>query len=242
MRAQCGDQHGLVTSLKRLMNPLMLTDEMLNDEQMSIPDIVIGRLPIYLRTLKLLLEQGQSVTSSQELGQLLGISSAQIRKDLSHFGEFGKQGTGYNVAYLCQQLETILKVDCIWPVVLVGAGHLGHALASYNGFEERGFHIVAVFDSAPEKAGEQLGALSVRPIVDAPRVIQETHCQIAIIAVPATAAQEVSEQLIAAGIKSILCYAPIILNVPPTVRVQYIDPVIHFQHMTYYLDKEGDEE
>ncbi len=219
------------------MNPPVPTDEVLNGEQAAIPDIVIGRLPIYLRTLKLLSEQGQSVTSSQEIGLLLGISSAQIRKDLSHFGEFGKQGTGYNVAYLCHQLEAILKVDCIWPVILIGAGHLGHALASYNGFEERGFRIVAVFDSAADKVGEQLGALSVRPITDALHVIQETHCQIAIIAVPATAAQEVTDLLIAVGIKSILCYAPITLNVPPSVRVEYIDPVIHFQHMTYYLHK-----
>lgn len=222
------------------MNPPMLTHEMLNGEHLStfdIPDIVIGRLPVYLRTLKLLLEQGQFVTSSQELGHFLGISSAQIRKDLSHFGEFGKQGTGYNIAFLCQQLETILKVDCVWPVVLIGAGYLGHALASYNGFEERGFRIVAVFDSAPEKVGEQLATLSVRSLADVPQVVRENRCQIAIIAVPATAAQDVTDLLIDVGIKSILCYAPITLNTPPSVRVQYIDPVIHFQHMTYYLRK-----
>ena len=119
----------------------------------EIPDIVIGRLPVYLRTLRLLNSQNAEVTSSQELGELLGISSAQIRKDLSHFGEFGKQGTGYNVAYLCKQLEKILKVDCVWPVVLVGVGYLGHALASYNGFEHRGFRIVCVFDSSDDKIG-----------------------------------------------------------------------------------------
>ena len=120
----------------------------------DIPDIVIGRLPVYLRTLKLLLDRGKEVTSSQELGELLGISSAQIRKDLSHFGEFGKQGTGYN----------ILKVDCIWPVALVGAGYLGHALASYNGFENRGFKIVAVFDSDITKVGEKIGPTTVEPM------------------------------------------------------------------------------
>ena len=112
-----------------------------NSQKADIPDIVIGRLPIYLRTLRLLAGENadnRDTTSSHELGERLGISSAQIRKDLSHFGEFGKQGTGYNVSYLCRQLEKILKVDCIWPVVLVGAGYLGHALASYNGFENRG--------------------------------------------------------------------------------------------------------
>ncbi len=203
----------------------------------AIPDIVIGRLPVYLRTLRLLNSQGADVTSSQELGELLGISSAQIRKDLSHFGEFGKQGTGYNVAYLCKQLEKILKVDCVWPVVLVGAGYLGHALASYNGFEHRGFRIVAVFDNSPDKVGMAVGERQVEGIAAMPAVVRKYRCQIAILAVPAPAAQGVADQLIEAGIRSILCYAPITLNVPPVVRVEYIDPVISFQHMTFYLDK-----
>lgn len=203
----------------------------------AIPDIVIGRLPIYLRTLRLLSSQGADVTSSQELGDLLGISSAQIRKDLSHFGEFGKQGTGYNVSYLCKQLEKILKVDCVWPVVLVGAGYLGHALASYNGFEHRGFRIVAVFDNNPEKIGTPVGERNIEAISAMPAVVRKYRCQIAILAVPVPAAQEVADQLIEAGIRSILCYAPITLSVPATVRVEYIDPVISFQHMTFYLDK-----
>ena len=203
----------------------------------DIPDIVIGRLPIYLRTLKLLMERGSEVTSSQELGDLLGISSAQIRKDLSHFGEFGKQGTGYNIPFLNKQLEKILKVDCVWPVVMVGAGNLGTALASYNGFENRGFRIVALFDSAPEKIGQQLGAITVQPLEEIPVVVRRTHCQVAVLAVPAAAAQAVSALLIESGINSILCYAPITLSVPENVRVEYIDPVIHFQHMTYYLCK-----
>ena len=209
----------------------------LMDEKEGIPDIVIGRLPVYLRTLKQLLGQGRDVTSSQELGELLGISSAQIRKDLSHFGEFGKQGTGYNATYLCHQLEEILKVDCIWPVVLVGAGYLGHALANYHGFEDRGFRIVAVFDSDATKVGYNLGQLDVQPTSAIRKTIQEKECQIAIIAVPANAAQAVADMLIDSGIQSILCYAPMTLNVPHNVRVQYIDPVIHFQHMTFYLEK-----
>lgn len=203
----------------------------------EIPDIVIGRLPVYLRTLRLLNSQNAEVTSSQELGELLGISSAQIRKDLSHFGEFGKQGTGYNVSYLCRQLEKILKVDCVWPVVLVGAGYLGHALASYNGFEHRGFRIVGVFDSNPDKIGVEVGERPVEPVSAIPATVHKYRCQIAIIAVPAAAAQAVADQLIEAGIRSILCYAPITLSVPPRIRVEYIDPVISFQHMTYYLDK-----
>ena len=204
----------------------------------EIPDIVIGRLPIYLRTLRLLESQGIEVTSSQELGEMLGISSAQIRKDLSHFGEFGKQGTGYNVGFLCTQLEKILKVDCVWPVVLVGAGYLGHALASYNGFEHRGFRIVAVFDSSPDKIGVQLGHLLVEPTTSIAESVRQHRCQIAILAVPASVAQSVADGLVEAGIKSILCYAPITLNVPADMRVEYIDPVISFQHMTYYLNQD----
>ena len=203
----------------------------------EIPDIVIGRLPVYLRTLKQLVEQGRDVTSSQELGELLGISSAQIRKDLSHFGEFGKQGTGYNTAFLCAQLEEILQVDSVWPVVVIGAGNLGQALSSYNGFENRGFRIVAIFDSDPQKVSNIVETLTVQSISEMPEIVKEYGCQIAIIAVPAVGAQEVANGLVEAGIKSILCYAPTTLTLPKDVRVEYIDPVIYFQHMTYYLDK-----
>lgn len=206
----------------------------------SIPDIVIGRLPVYLRTLEQLATDGQEVTSSQELGARLGISSAQIRKDLSHFGEFGKQGTGYNIAYLCKQLAKILRVDRIWPIVLVGAGYLGHALASYDGFEHRGFRIVAVLDSDESKIGRKLGELEVEPFDTAADVIKKHSCQIATLAIPAHAAQSVADVLIKAGIKSLLCYAPITLNAPPHVRVEYIDPVIYFQHMTFYLEHSDD--
>ena len=201
----------------------------------EIPDIVIGRLPVYLRTLRMLASEGREVTSSKELGVRLGISSAQIRKDLSHFGEFGKQGTGYNIPYLCRQLEKILKVDRIWPVILVGAGSLGNAIANYAGFESRGFRVVAVFDNDASKVGQCIGQLKVEDFATIERRVQETKAKIAVIAVPMQAAQKVADALVEAGIASILCYAPITLNVPAYVHVEYIDPVIHFQHMTYYL-------
>lgn len=201
----------------------------------EIPDIVIGRLPVYLRTLRLLADDGREVTSSQELGEHLGISSAQIRKDLSHFGEFGKQGTGYNITFLCNQLQKILNVDRIWPVVLVGAGSLGNAIANYAGFESRGFRIVAIFDEDAEKIGRPMGPVFVDDFGNLKQRIAETNAKIAVIAVPTHAAQRVADQLIEAGLTSILCYAPITLSVPGHVRVEYIDPVIHFQHMTYYL-------
>ncbi len=182
--------------------------------------------------------EGAEVASSQELGRRLGISSAQIRKDLSHFGEFGKQGTGYNVAFLHGELERILQVDCVWSLVVIGAGYLGHALASYAGFENRGFRIVGVFDNDEEKIGVSVGdSLQVQPISNMPGVVKACACRIGVISVPAGAAQEVADALIDAGIRSILSYAPIRLHVPEGVRVEYIDPVVYFQHMTYYLEK-----
>ena len=202
----------------------------------SIPDIVIGRLPVYLRTLRLLADEGREVTSSQELGEHLGISSAQIRKDLSHFGEFGKQGTGYNIDFLCRQLQKILNVDRIWPVMLVGAGSLGTAIANYQEFESSGFRIVSVMDEDPQKIGQPIGiGLVIEDFASLQRRVHELRVQIAVMAVPAHAAQRVANQLVEAGLNSILCYAPITLAVPAQVRVEYIDPVVHFQHMTYYL-------
>ncbi|HIC87792.1 MAG TPA: redox-sensing transcriptional repressor Rex [Anaerolineae bacterium] len=201
----------------------------------KVPDIVVGRLPIYLRALAFLAAEGREITSSQELGDRLGISSAQIRKDLSHFGEFGKQGTGYDIRYLAEQLRRILKVDRIWPVVLVGAGDLGHALANYGGFEGRGFRIVAVFDSDPEKIGRPLGKLVVQDSAHMEDFIRRRGIQIGIIAVPAFAAQKVAKRMVQVGVKAILNYAPITLSVPNGIHVQYIDPAAGLQRMTYYL-------
>ncbi len=200
-----------------------------------IPDIVIGRLPIYLRALSQLSAEGHDITSSHELGQRLGISSAQIRKDLSHFGEFGKQGTGYQIAHLLAQLKQILQVDKEWSVVLIGAGDLGNAIAHYAGFVDRGFRIVGVFDNDPDKVGKGLNGVKVREISELSQTIQEAGVKIAMIATPARVAQQVADQLVAAGIRAILNYAPITLVVPENVHVQYIDPVAHLQRMTYYL-------
>ncbi|HVU10511.1 MAG TPA: redox-sensing transcriptional repressor Rex [Phototrophicaceae bacterium] len=201
----------------------------------TIPDIVISRLPVYLRALERLSQEGQEVTSSHELGKHLGISSAQIRKDLSHFGGFGKQGTGYKIAYLKDQLRQVLKVERDWQVALVGAGDLGSAVARYRGFAERGFHITYVFDSAPEKIGKRVGSFVIRPVDEITQIISENSIKIAMIAVPAENAQQVADTLVSAGVRAILNYAPINLNVPDSVHVQYIDPVLHLQRMTYYL-------
>jgi redox-sensing transcriptional repressor len=201
-----------------------------------IPDIVIGRLPVYLRALQRMQQEGRQVTSSQELGERLGISAAQIRKDLSQFGEFGKQGTGYNIEFLSNQIQDILHVDRVWNVALVGAGDMGHALASYSGFNHRGFHISMIFDNAPEIVGKKIGKYTVLNSETMLAEIKKSGVKVAMLAVPATVAQEVAEQLVEAGVKAILNYAPVSLNLPSDIKIQYIDPAIHLQRMTYYLD------
>jgi redox-sensing transcriptional repressor len=202
---------------------------------LKVPDIVVGRLPLYLRALTQMIQEGKEITSSQELGGRLGISSAQIRKDLSQFGEFGKQGTGYNITYLADQIKKILNVDQIWDVILVGAGDLGHAVSNYAGFIHRGFKIVAVYDNDQNKIGEVVGQHTVKDVSQLKFDVEAGNIEVAMLAVPAGQAQDVSDDLVDAGIVAILCYAPISLKVPPDVFVQYIDPALHLQHMAYYL-------
>ncbi len=202
-----------------------------------IPEIVVGRLPQYLRSLQRMAREGRMVTSSQELGERLGISAAQIRKDLSQFGEFGKQGTGYHIPYLIEQIQKILHVDHEWDVVIVGAGAVGSAIARYKGFANRGFKVKMIFDTDPAKIGSQVGEFIVQDYTSLPEALRQSGIKIAMIAVPSDDAQKVADELVQAGIKAILNYAPLSLNVPPNVRVQYIDPSIHLQRMTYYIDE-----
>lgn len=207
-----------------------------NPTNNNIPDIVIGRLPVYLRALNRLTQEGYVVTSSHELGRRLGISSAQIRKDLSHFGGFGKQGTGYQIAYLEEKLRQVLHVNRDWHVALVGAGDLGSAIGNYRGFVDRGFHVACIFDSSPQKIGTKIGDLTIQAMDELQSTIQTLNIKIAMIAVPAEYAQDVTNTLVQAGVQAILNYAPINLNVPENVHVQYIDPVLHLQRMTYYIE------
>ena len=202
----------------------------------AIPDIVIGRLPIYLRELeRMVRDAGKTTTSSHELAERLGMSSAQIRKDFSHFGEFGKQGTGYHIHYLIDRLTEILNLTHEWPVALVGAGFLGHALASYRGFQRRGFVISCVFDDDPTKIGKTIGDLVVQDAAALESALPARGIAVAILAVPADAAQETVDRLVAAGVRAILSYAPVSLTVPPGVHVSYSDPVVQLQQMAYYL-------
>lgn len=202
----------------------------------SIPDIVVSRLPRYLQALEHLEKDGIQTTSSQELGEFIGISAAQIRKDLSQYGEFGKQGKGYNVHYLIGKLREILKVNRIWDMVLVGAGNLGHAIANYQGFADHGFRIVLIFDSDHQKIGQRAGHLIVQDANQMVDIIRRHGIKIGMITVPVSEAQAVADSLITAGIRAILNYAPITLSVPQGVHVQYVDPIIYLQRMTYYLE------
>ena len=202
----------------------------------DVPDIVIGRLPLYLRALRRLQQDAKMVTSSHELGLRLDISSAQIRKDLSHFGGFGKQGTGYQIEFLVEKLEEVLKVNQEWMVAVVGAGNLGIAISNYRGFQDRGFRIAYLFDISPDKIGEDIGGFVIQPISSMSEKIREAGIKIAMLAVPAEVAQTVADQLVAAGVQAILNYAPINIIVPAQVQIQYIDPVTHLQHMTFYLE------
>ncbi len=201
----------------------------------KIPDIIIGRLPIYLRALQQLADKGMQNTSSQELGEIIGISAAQIRKDISQFGEFGKQGTGYSISFLIERLRAILQVDQVWDMAVVGMGDIGHALARYNGFANRGFQVVMVFDNDPHKIGQKVGEFVVLSTDVMAEQIKQNQIKVAVLTVPAIVAQQTADVLVKAGVKAILNYAPTSLSVPDDVHVQYIDPVVHLQRMTFYL-------
>lgn len=201
----------------------------------TVPDIVIGRLPLYLRALDVMRAAGREVTSSRELAESLGVGSAQLRKDLTYFGEFGKQGTGYDISGLQAALRAILGIDREWPLIVIGAGHIGSAVANYPGFAERGFRVIGVFDADPAKVGAGLGDVVVRPMSELSDFVRARGVRHAMLAVPAERAQAVADAAVAAGICAILNYAPINLSVRAGVYVEYIDPALHLQRMTYYL-------
>jgi redox-sensing transcriptional repressor len=208
---------------------------------LGVPEVVVDRLPVYARTLAALDSQGRQVVSSQELGAELGVTPAQIRKDLSYFGRFGKQGRGYNVRHLARELRAILGLDQEWRMVLVGVGNLGRAILSYRGFAPEGFRIVAAFDSDPETIGKTFGGIRVQGTRNLPQSLLVKPAHIGIVAVTAAAAQEVVETLIACGVVGILNYAPVSPRVPPGIPVRDIEPVLALQAMTYYLKGAGHE-
>lgn len=202
---------------------------------MEIPSVVIDRLPLYARALANLDAKAREVVSSQELGQQLNVTPAQIRKDLSYFGRFGKQGRGYNVRKLLDELRRILGLNRQWRIAIVGAGRLGKAIAGYEGFSPQGFKIVEAFDSDPTIIGGNIDALVIKNTETLEAVLQEDPVDIGIVAVPAEAAQKVIDALVRCGVRAILNYAPIAAHVPRGVQIKRIDPVLALQGMTYHL-------
>ena len=203
----------------------------------AIPDVVIRRLPVYVRTLRRLNEQDVLTVSSDELASHIGVTAAQIRRDLSYFGRFGKQGKGYDTGFLADRIAEILGVNAHWDVALAGLGNLGQAVLGYRGFSRpaSSFNIVAVFDRAHHGADDRIDGIPILSTDRMTDVIRERRIRVGIIAVPASAAQDIADRMVAGGVRALLNYAPIVLKVPEDVTVREIDPVSALQSMTYYL-------
>ena len=201
----------------------------------EVPEVVISRLPQYVRILNRLLDDGTQWVSSQQLGEKLQVTPAQIRKDLSYFRRFGKQGRGYSVRDLLDGLRQILGINSPWSVAVVGVGRLGRAILSYPGFNPDGFDLVAAFDLNSNIVGENVGGLVVRGMDELDQVVGSEKISIAIVAVPVEFTQNVVDQLVACGVRAILNYAPITPQVREGIRIRNIDPVLSLQSMTYYI-------
>ena len=197
--------------------------------------MTIRRLSIYTRCLLQLEEDGVKAISSQELADRFNLNSAQVRKDLAYFGEFGVRGIGYYVSGLKAELQRILGLDRDWPVALVGLGNLGSALFHYKGFSRQGFRIAVVFDDDPAKIGREIGGVPIVSTLDLAREVKARAIQIAVLAVPADAAQAVTDELVAAGIKAVLNFAPARLRVPKDTRLKNVDLSIELETLSFYL-------
>lgn len=201
----------------------------------KIPEMTIRRLSVYTRCLLQLEEDGVKTVSSQELAERFNLNSAQVRKDLAYFGEFGVRGIGYYVSGLKAELQRILGLDREWPVALVGFGNLGSALVHYRGFARQGFRIVVAFDDDPAKIGREVNGVPILGTRDLAREVRARGVQIGIVAVPAEAAQAVADQLVAAGIRAVLNFAPTRIRVPRDVRLKDVDLSIELETLSFYL-------
>jgi redox-sensing transcriptional repressor len=207
----------------------------------GIPEATVARLPVYLRALYALAERGVTTVASDELARSTGVNSAKLRKDLSHLGSYGIRGVGYDVEYLVYQVSRALGLTQRWPVVIIGAGNLGRALANYGGFITRGFRIEAVLDSDTALVGGKLGGVIVKHVNELETVVAEQGVVIAVIAVPAGAAQAMCDRLVAAGVTSILNFAPLVLNVPDGVDVRKVDLSIELQILAFHAQRRNAE-
>jgi redox-sensing transcriptional repressor len=205
----------------------------------SIPEATVGRLPVYLRALVEMAEHGATTISSENLADAAGVNSAKVRKDLSYLGSYGTRGVGYDVAYLIHQMRRELGLTQHWPVVIAGAGNLGHALANYKGFGERGFRIVAMVDVSDAVVGRTIDEIVVEHTDDLPAVVRREDVAIGVICTPAAAAQDVADRMVAAGIRSILNFAPAVISVPDSVSVRKVDLSIELQILAYYEQRKA---
>jgi redox-sensing transcriptional repressor len=203
----------------------------------GIPEATVARLPVYLRALYALADRGIATVSSEELATAAGVNSAKLRKDLSHLGSYGTRGVGYDVEYLVYQVSRELGLTQDWPVVIVGAGNLGRALANYGGFASRGFRIAALLDCDPGVVGTVIARYTVRSAADIEDVVTRYAVSIGVIAAPAAAAQDVCDRLVAAGVTSILNFAPVVLNVPSGVDVRKVDLSIELQILAFHAQR-----
>ncbi|MCL6446879.1 MAG: redox-sensing transcriptional repressor Rex [Armatimonadetes bacterium] len=202
---------------------------------LRVPEATVTRLSVYSRYLERLDRNGVTTVSSGEIAEGVGVSPAQVRKDLAYFGEFGTRGVGYNVKDLMRYTLKILGLDQKWPLILVGAGNLGFALCTYKGFNDRGFSIAAVFDNDLMKIGKMIGHLEVLPMEKMPEVIEKHKVRIGIIAVPPRAAQDVAEYMVKNGLEAILNFAPITLNLPDRIEVRNVDLSVKLEILTFNL-------
>ena len=200
----------------------------------KIPEAAISRLPVYLRILMDVQSEGTTQISSDQLADLAGVNSAKVRKDLSYLGTYGTRGVGYDVAYLTYQIQRELGLNQSWPVIIVGAGNLGQALANYAGITERGFHIVGIVDKDESKIGTVVGGVRVRHADELQQIAQSKSVSIGIVATPAGHAQDAADSLVKAGIGSILNFAPAVISVPRGVNVRKVDLALELQILSYY--------
>jgi redox-sensing transcriptional repressor len=205
----------------------------------GIPEATVARLPVYLRALTSLADNDVTTASSEELAEAAGVNSAKLRKDLSYLGTYGTRGVGYDVSYLRYQIAREIGLTQDWSVVIIGIGNLGHALANYSGFASRGFRVVALIDADSARVGEQVGDLAITALDDLPRVVADLGVSIGVIATPAAAAQDVCDRLVAAGVTSVLNFAPTVLSVPDEVDVRKVDLSIELQILAYHEQRKA---